>query len=155
MHLIKKYKDFIILGLLVGLILGLGAQSSLNSNALSGRLTRLVVEIFGRFDSVGYQAREIEKYLRKFAHFSEYLLLATITFSAFYFHSRRLIVSAFGCLVFVGMIAITDEMIIQRLVSVGRTYSVYDVMFDMFGASLGVFSLLIFNWLNREDQDQS
>ena len=133
--------------LVMAVIYGLSAQTSTESNALSGKTIRVIADLLlPGFDdlSVEQQAqlvREWQNTVRKTAHLTIYMMLGTVTMLALLQHEigrRSRVVGALGISV---AYAISDE-VHQFFVS-GRGPQVSDVFVDGMGALIGVCLVLI------------
>ncbi|UVI31616.1 VanZ family protein [Paenibacillus spongiae] len=85
--------------------------------------------------------RFIEFLFRKSAHLFMYASLAVIAFAMVYKFSRRLWLSALLPIVIAAAVAAADEW--NQSLSSERTSSIYDVLIDVTGASLGIVVCLI------------
>lgn len=90
--------------------------------------------------------RVVQFFIRKFAHFSEYALLALLAARAFIGSSKNVLRSHWflSALLLVVIYALSDEFR-QSFVST-RTGSIYDSMIDTAG---GLIALVIFSWRQR------
>lgn len=133
--------------LVMAAIYGLSAQTSTESNALSGKTVRFIAGLLvPGFDDLsdGQQAqliREWQNTVRKTAHLTIYLVLGAACMLALLQHEierRMQIVGALGISV---AYAISDE-VHQFFVS-GRGPQVSDVFIDGLGALIGISLVLI------------
>lgn len=103
-------------------------RSGAESSAESGRLTAFLQSLLGGIPVSEY-------FVRKLAHFGEYLILALPATGAVMLMRRRwLPVAAWGYAV---LVALCDEFIIQALAA-GRGPRLTDVLIDSAGAFVGV-----------------
>ena len=111
--------------------------SSQDGNDSSG-LSRRVVEFFIKDQAL---VEQVEPYVRKIAHFSEYAIggaLFICLFSTYEWSDKRKITTG----IFVGIwYAALDE--IHQLMVPGRTVSIVDVYIDTLGISAGTLGMMI------------
>ena len=126
---------FVITSLLiVGFIFSNSLENPDQSNGKSSDITEKILAIIDPHGKIDKQ--EFHIFVRKAAHITEFAMLGVsvgITFMFVFFRTKRAFVSlpVLLCL-FVGTI---DEYI-QSFT--GRTSKIYDVFFDIFGASIGL-----------------
>ena len=142
----------IIFGLLVittcVMIYLFSSQDATESSMTSGRFTELLKKIFfPKFDELTYAEQyalreKMSLIVRKGAHFSEYLLLATFSFHLLYAlpRPRTDVMCALCAFVFAAVFAMTDEY--HQSFVPGRAMAARDVLIDSLGALFGVFLAL-------------
>lgn len=113
----------------------------------SSAVTEVVAKILAVF-SVYVEQTALETIIRKVAHFSEYLLLATLICTAFLSANKRLWRNVLNVLFIVLMTAVLDENI-QRFI-VGRSGEVRDVLIDFCGGLAGVILVLLISSIRRK-----
>ncbi len=119
-------------------IFGQSLLPAKTSGAESGRIVAFlnnIIDYFGfDFSFTGY-------FIRKFAHFFEFAILGFVV----YFTLNQYIVSRLKCILFTPLVyitvAVSDECL--QLISAGRACSVFDMLLDIFGATVG-FAISIF-----------
>lgn len=117
-------------------------QSGAESSMESGRLTAFLQSLLGDIPVSEY-------FIRKLAHFGEYLILALpVTWAAMLPQRRWLPAASLGYAVFV---ALCDEFIVQAL-SVDRGARFSDVLIDSAGALVGVLTVAVLFFLTRRYQ---
>lgn len=115
-------------------VLGLG--SGMGSMSETSRLIRPLLEFF--FPTASIETLTIyHGYIRKFAHFVEYAVLAFLAFRALS-PFRHKYAMAFGIAAFV---AIIDEF--NQSLNPSRTSSIWDVALDLAGAALVILVLAL------------
>ena len=141
----RQIIDTVLTLLFMLLIFFFSAQDGETSSAAGGRVTLFLQRLFFPSYSEG-SPEELEEFLgalnffvRKAAHFTEYLVLGLLlsrTFQAYGFSYRGRIL--FGVLA-AGLYAALDEC--HQLLVPGRTGAVFDVLVDLSGAAVGVLIL--------------
>lgn len=112
-----------------------------DSNASSGVFVRFFVEKIMRLDFEGANENTIAfvtKVIRKLAHFTEYAILASLSFLILFLHGKKLWLCAVAPTSFCALVAVLDEYS-QRFAS-GRSPQMSDVLIDTAG---GLFASLI------------
>ena len=120
------------------------AQSAKNgeeSTEDSNKVLEIIEEVA---ESVGIDAEVSSHFVRKMAHFSEYLILGVLA-------SLLLLVMGGGwrlggAFAYAVLVAVCDEFIVQRL-SEGRAPMVTDVLIDTSGAFVGLLAVVAIFWL--------
>jgi VanZ family protein len=116
------------------IVLGLG--SGMGSMNETSRIIRPLLEFL--FPSASFETLTIyHGYIRKFAHFAEYAVLAFLAFRAL-FPFRHKYAMAFGVAAFV---AIVDEF--NQSLNPSRTSSIWDVALDLAGAAFAILVLAL------------
>ena len=147
----KKYIFVIIFTLAVVLWVGFIFSNSAQTGEESGATSSDVQEaINGILHSLGIDLSLSEHFIRKAAHFTEYMILGFIVcfdvsailklFDAKKLKSRALALSL--AVPFSAAVALIDEFVVQRATE-GRGPSFVDVRIDTCGAALGVIIVLI------------
>lgn len=144
----KKYIPFIIFCALtlicVGFIFANSAKNGVESGASSSAVVEFIENILRR---LGFEADVSERFVRKLAHFLEYMLLSLLVCADVFTVSekeKRIFKNAYALAaapVFCFIIANIDEFIIQAA-TVGRGPSFRDVCIDTSGAFVGVVAFL-------------
>lgn len=124
------------------------SQDASESSMTSGRFTELLKKLFfPGFDELSGAEQnalkdKITMLVRKGAHFSEYLILATFSFHLLYAlpRPRTDVMCALGAFLFAAFFAMTDEF--HQSFVPGRAMAARDVLIDSLGALLGVFIAL-------------
>lgn len=129
----------ILLGIIVALSLSIfsfSAQNATESGGLSTKICEIILRIFCGRDSVTPERVDrIEPFIRKLAHFSEYLVLG---FSWLWLIRTFEVRHAVGFWAAVGvsaLYAVSDE--VHQLFVPGRSGQVTDVLLDTAGALCG------------------
>ena len=134
----------------VCVIYALSAQDADLSSQTSGRVARVVAQIFTPdFDSLSpaHQESVVESYqflTRKAAHVAEYAVLAGLIVLALS-HNRR--GAVFGAMAASLGCAVLDEL--HQMYSEGRSAQFTDVLIDGAGALLGILAALLLLRLTR------
>jgi len=129
-----KWKCLTVAWIMV--IFSFSMQSGDESSELSGGIVAEIVELVfgGEFQYV----EELEFFIRKFAHFTEYFILgALVMLTAKQTHRfEHVVMSVFASMLVCVLVASCDETI--QLFSSGRAGQVKDVVLDSCGALCGV-----------------
>ena len=144
----KKYIPFIIFCALtlicVGFIFANSAKNGVESGASSSAVVEFIENILYR---LGFESDVSEHFIRKLAHFLEYMLLSLLVCADVFTvteKEKRILKNAYALAispVFCFIIANIDEFIIQAA-TVGRGPSFRDVCIDTSGAFTGVIAFL-------------
>lgn len=147
MRLFKNRQFFIWISASV-LWLGFIFGNSLQPGEESAQSSNFFVEIAYRFFlnlSFSPEREDLSFWIRKGAHFTEYLILAVLVTAAFFCLDRK-IRNHIGTIWFILLFcAVSDEMI-QRYVE-GRSSEVRDVLVDFAGGMTGFLIVAGFIWL--------
>lgn len=112
------------------------------SSELSGGISGLIVDKLEGVLKTDLDNRLFEHLTRKFAHFTEYMILGILMYIVFSinkaFDSKRMLV----CLIICVFYAISDE--IHQYFVPGRAARVVDVIIDSVGAIFGIFMTTLF-----------
>lgn len=134
----KKIVKIIIILIWFGVIFTFSAQNAKESLDVSSKVLTKVVEVYKNKELTIEEKEELVKkftfYIRKFAHFFLYFILAIFVFillKEFITIDYKLI---FFTILICMLYATTDE--IHQLFIVGRTGRIFDVMVDTLGATL-------------------
>lgn len=152
---VLKPLSFVPAILMMCLIFHFSGQNGTDSAGLSYKVTKGLVIVADQVLDKGLSDAQIEQYVekyhfyvRKLAHFSEYLLLAISVAFPLYVYGLRgfwlVLVAGLFCVGF----ACLDEYH-QSFVS-GRTPSKRDVMIDSCGALLGIYITRIISFIGRK-----
>ncbi len=111
----------------------------------SSGLSRKIAELFTKDDNL---LEVVERYVRKFAHFSEYAFggfLFILLFNTYEWSDRRKMITSIGL---GAWYATTDE--VHQLMVVGRNGNIVDVYIDTLGVATGVcITLLIIKLITQ------
>lgn len=135
------------------------AQPATKSNELSTGFTRVLIEILGKILPVEIETSTIIKsvgqlnhYIRKFAHFSVYLVLGILVWRALTnskYKNKKFITALIICVIY----AATDEL--HQLFVPGRGGQLKDVFIDSLGAFVGITLSEIMYKLKRKQAQQT
>lgn len=138
---------------IMGMMFGFSAQDQTQSGGLSAKISEpLTAWIASHQENMDAHSRyelyqQVDWYVRKTAHFSEYALLGMLlTLLLDAYAVRWVWLSWLGCTVY----AATDE--IHQLFSAGRTARWQDVLIDSSGAMTGMLFILLVLWLLRRQR---
>lgn len=131
-------------------IFSLSAQPATESNGLSSKLTKFIIDTIGRLipfeieisTSTDFVSR-FNHVIRKFAHFSAYLVLGVLVVNAFKQSGMRGYKALVFSLVFCVLYASSDE--IHQLFVQGRGGQIKDVLIDSWGATVGIMIYEVFD----------
>ena len=140
----------VILWMLI--IFSLSAQPATESNGLSKSVTKIIVDLIGKIIPFDIEistttdlVSQFNHIVRKFAHFSAYLVLGSLVMNAFHkcgINGYKLF--AFS-IMFCVLYAASDE--IHQLFVPGRGCQLKDVIFDSLGAVTGIVIYEVFSKL--------
>lgn len=135
------------------------SQPATKSNELSTGFTRVLIEILGKILPVEIETSTIIKsvgqlnhYIRKFAHFSVYLVLGILVWRALTnskYKNKKFITALIICVIY----AATDEL--HQLFVPGRGGQLKDVFIDSLGALVGITLSEIMYKLKRKQAQQT
>ena len=156
----KRVLFLIMLVIAFYVIFNFSAQNGEESGSLSGKVTRLIVEIVSKIKTMdisrkAYYIQKLHPIVRKFAHFSIYTVVG---FSIMGFMCTFDIRNIIKFIISLGVgvtYAISDE--VHQYFIPGRGPSIIDVGIDSLGVITGIFVLVtlivfteaIVNWLKR------
>ena len=152
----KKYIFAAISTIAVVLWIAFILSNSSQTGAESGSLSKSVCDAINNFfDNVGLNITLSERFLRKAAHFCEYMVLAVLgcadilSFSAFFegMKQKRKFLWLYVVLPVSAAVALFDEFGVQMMTE-GRGPSFRDVLIDTSGAVLGVLAVISVLWLH-------
>ena len=155
----------IVFGLLVvatcTMIYLFSSQDATQSTLTSGWFTDLIKKIiFPGFEDLPPEEKaelsgKLSLFVRKGAHFSEYLLLATFSFHFLVAlpRPRTDLMCAFCALLFAAAFAMTDEY--HQSFVPGRAMAAKDMLIDTLGALLGVFIALRIHSFRKKRRERS
>ena len=155
LRFLLKPLSFIPALLMMYIIFSFSAQDGAASANLSYKVSHKAVSIADRAldleltdQQVARCIRKIHFYVRKLAHFSEYVLLAiTVAFPLYVYGVRGIWLVIAGGILCVGFAAL-DELH-QHFVS-GRSCSVRDVVIDSCGVLTGIVFVRIFGYIGSK-----
>lgn len=136
-------------------ILNFSGQSGVDSAQLSYKVTQKLIIIAGDVADMNLTQEEVavytEKYhyyVRKLAHFTEYMILAiSVAFPLYVYGMRGIWLMLFAGAFCVGF-ACLDEY--RQSFSLGRTPSKKDVLIDSFGVFVGILITRIVGFIGRK-----
>ncbi len=149
---LKKYIPFIIFCLLTLLCVAFIFSNSAKTGEESGNASSSVLEFIKKaFASLGIDADISERFVRKFAHFCEYMLLSllvcadVLSFIKGFMSSERVYPYFVLAPIFAFCVACVDEFCVQAS-TLGRGPSFTDVCIDTSGAVVGavLFGIALF-----------
>ena len=152
----KKYIFAALSTIAVVLWIAFILSNSSQTGAESGSLSRSVCDAINSFfDKIGLNISLSEHFLRKSAHFCEYMILAVLicidilSFSAFFekIKQKRKLIWLSLALPVSAAVALFDEFGVQMMTE-GRGPSFRDVLIDTSGAVLGVLAVISVLWLH-------
>lgn len=155
LRFVLKPLSFIPAIIIMYFIFDFSAQTGTESGSLSLQVSKTVVLAYNKLWMKGYDNAmlneliiEIHPYIRKFAHVTEYMLLAgTVSLPLYVYRIRGFGLTAFVmsfCLAF----AMLDEY--HQSFIVGRVSSSRDVMIDSIGILIGIILVRIFGFVGRK-----
>lgn len=141
---IKILINIVLLFLVMVMIYSFSAQPAVESAQVSGffaeRVLHLLEKLFNQTASQNVEAlfSSLDHYIRKFGHFSEYLVLGLLTANLFFSLLKRksirscVLISVLFC----SLYAISDE--VHQIFVPGRGPGVFDVLLDSVSAAIAV-----------------
>ena len=155
LRLVLKPLSFLPAIVVMYCILNFSGQSGVDSAQLSYKVTEKLVVIVSDITDKNLNAEEIniytEKYhyyVRKLAHFTEYMILAiSVAFPLYVYGMRGIWLMIFAGGFCVGF-ACLDEY--RQSFSLGRTPSKKDVMIDSLGVFVGILITRIIGFIGRK-----
>ncbi len=155
LRVLLKPLSFIPAVLMMYVILGFSGQNGVDSAQLSYKVTEKLITIASDVTDKNLNAEEIDlyvekyhPYVRKLAHFSEYMLLAvTVAFPLYVYGMRGIWLTLFAGAFCVGF-ACLDEY--RQSFSFGRTPSKKDVFIDSCGVFVGILLTRIVGFIGRK-----
>ncbi len=155
LRLLLKPLSFVPALVMMYIIFGLSAQDGQSSGQLSYKVTKTAVEVVDEAANMDLSRIQIESYtdrlhpyVRKLAHFTEYLLLAISVALPLYVYRLRGIPLVFVAGLFCVGFAFLDEY--HQSFVAGRGPSGRDVFIDSCGALLGILITRIFGFIGRK-----
>ncbi len=151
----KKYIFAAISTIAVVLWIAFILSNSSQTGAESGSLSKSVCDALNNFfDNLGLNITLSERFLRKAAHFCEYMILAVLvcadilSFSEFFekMNQKRKFLWLSLAVPVSAAVALFDEFGVQMMTE-GRGPSFRDVLIDTSGAAFGVLAVLCAFWL--------
>lgn len=136
-------------------ILSFSGQSGIDSSQLSYKVTQKLVILASDVtdknltpEEIGIYTEKYHYYVRKLAHFSEYMILAiTVAFPLYVYGMRGIWLMLFAGTFCVGF-ACLDEY--RQSFSIGRSPSKKDVMIDSCGIFVGIIITRIVGFIGRK-----
>lgn len=123
------------------LIFMLSSQTSVGSNTLSKGITKLIIEIIGKFlpinietSTVDVHVSQLNHFVRKFAHFFSYMILGIFVSNALHKSGSKKVI--LYSLVFCVVYAVSDEL--HQIFVPGRGCQLKDVIIDSAGSLTGI-----------------
>lgn len=155
LRLVLKPLSFVPAIVVMYFILNFSGQSGIDSAQLSYKVTQKLVILAGDITDRNLTQEEInvytEKYhyyVRKLAHFTEYMILAvTVAFPLYVYGMRGIWLMLFAGTFCVGF-ACLDEY--RQSFSLGRTPSKKDVLIDSCGVFVGIIITRIVGFIGRK-----
>ncbi len=114
-----------------------GAQSADKSQTVTDAVQNVTKPIIGEANTDKYITHE---FVRKLAHFCEFGLFGVMLCATYLSYTNKKIFFAIPCALCVTL-PIIDECV--QLFSAGRAFEIADIFLDLFGATCGLFGLLI------------
>lgn len=145
MKKIKVISCLTTLGIMA-LIFFFSSQNSTESSAVSGTVTKKVVDFVAAVTRVPEENKpqmimNMHNFMRKLAHFTIYMTLGASSYvSIKLISNKRCALCCIGAAVFSMLYAVTDE--VHQLFVAGRGGRVSDVFIDTSGAVTGILLLL-------------
>lgn len=156
----KKLFLWVMLVFWCCLIFGFSGQKAADSSNVSSWLTLFLADILEKIDifsipvfqdltEIEYQIfiLNLEKIVRKLAHFSIFLVLGVISFSLFKCYMERTKKCFILSLIFCLFYAVSDEF--HQLFVPGRDGNIIDVLIDTTGAFWGIVFTFLLNRKNK------
>lgn len=155
LRLVLKPLSFLPAIVVMYCILNFSGQSGVDSAQLSYKVTEKLVVIVSDITDKNLNAEEIDiytekyhYYVRKLAHFTEYVILAiSVAFPLYVYGMRGIWLMIFAGGFCVGF-ACLDEY--RQSFSLGRTPSKKDVMIDSLGVFVGILITRIIGFIGRK-----
>ena len=131
----KKLIYTIITILWIAVIFGFSLQPATVSNNMSGSiLTRILAPMFPQIMENKELAHLAHLFVRKAAHFTEYMVLGMLSVNAIHYYlTKKLYVIGAGFCVVIAMIDETIQLFVE-----GRSGQVSDVLLDSIGSFTGI-----------------
>jgi VanZ family protein len=143
---LKIYIYWVVVALYLGLIFYFSGQNGETSHKVSSGLLHyisyaalLFPEGFVDFFYSSFKNHEL--FLRKLAHFTEYLILAIIFYKALMVSNVKVKKSYIITLGFCFFYAVTDE--VHQIFVPGRAFGIKDILIDTLGATLGLIIIRV------------
>lgn len=140
----SKYMAILLLILWLLVIFYFSSKGIKESHSTSYKIVDVIVPIIDNGNSTPKERKELREdvnyYLRKTAHFTEYAVLGVLSFNVLRFYDlkkrKRIIYALIFCMIY----ATSDE--IHQIFSNGRSPMVTDILIDSSGS---LFGILIFS----------
>lgn len=143
----RKFADWTAVVFWMAIVFVLSSQSAVQSAALSGELTTMLLGILQSvLPGSGFNAGEMQHFLRKAAHFLLYFVLGILIFNALRQCGGRKGRSVMLAVLLCSVYAAGDE--VHQLFSAGRSAQLSDVLLDSAGAAAGIAARL--GWGKRQ-----
>ncbi|MEG2813563.1 MAG: VanZ family protein [Oscillospiraceae bacterium] len=148
-----RSKIFAILsGLWATFIFSNSLKNGVNSEKMSNPIANAISNFFNNI-GINWNEESVAFFIRKAAHFTEFMLLGILVSLIFVFINRKFSYS-FGTILFIiTIIPVCDEFI-QTFV-VGRSGQVSDVVLDFCGAFVGFISVVALKKITNKKSDYS
>lgn len=155
LRLVLKPLSFVPAIVVMYFILNFSGQSGIDSAQLSYKVTQKLVIVAGDItdrnltqEQITIYTEKYHPYVRKLAHFTEYMILAiTVAFPLYVYGMRGIWLMLFAGTFCVGF-ACLDEY--RQSFSVGRTPSKKDVLIDSCGVFVGILITRIVGFIGRK-----
>lgn len=155
LRLVLKPLSFVPAILMMYFIFSMSAQTGAQSSDLSYKVSKAIVTVANEVldedwtaEQVQAKAEEYHYYVRKLAHFTEYMVLAiTVAFPLYVYGLRGFPLVIVAGLFCVGFAALDEYH--QSFVA-GRGPSKKDVVIDSCGAFLGIYITRFFSFIGRK-----
>lgn len=132
----KKIISWGLLIIWMGVIFSFSSMVSDNSTNTSYKLTDVIVSIISKENKTDEVTRgNINFVIRKSAHFTEYLILAILTFNVLSLYPLAMRKKIIICILFGLLYAISDEY--HQIYVSGRTAQLRDIIIDFMGVLIG------------------
>jgi VanZ family protein len=141
-HVNKRSKIFFILSIIMTLIIWINSFLPADlSGAQSGWVVGMVQSILDLFN-IEVALDTLSLWVRKLAHFTEFMVLGILWFFTIHEHHNNLKKSIVSVLIIAVLTATLDETI--QLFSIGRAFAVLDIGIDTLGALFGLCLCFLF-----------
>lgn len=135
----NKKNILIIIGIIINLFIWTNSVlPGKESGALSGGITHMVYDFLASMN-INVEINDLSLFIRKFAHFSEFLLLGLVWIVIIKEFKHKYFIAIFYGM----MVAVIDEFI-QYFIP-GRVSSVFDVLIDVLGVLTGILIVYLAN----------
>lgn len=138
----RRYFFIVLTIIWMAVIFAFSAQDGASSNRTSMAVGEAVGEVkhhdFNEWDTAKKNAyiEDVNKPIRKTAHFLEYAILGVLCFGSLYKSRETILFRAAISLGICVIYSVSDEL--HQLISVGRACKVTDILIDSSGALVGI-----------------